>query len=236
MKKIRTILVDDEQVARLRLARLLRASPEIEIVAECENGTSAISDIRQHAPDLVFLDIQMPGMDGFDVVDALPAEKRPTIIFVTAYDEYAVRAFEACALDYLLKPVAGDRLLKALERVAERRGKNSAEEPEAVRDRFLVRNQGRVDVVAAAQIEWIEAAGNYAILHTATQNHIIRQTMTSLEASLPEDFFRVSRSAILNLRHVVQLDADAAGENCALLRGGERVPFTRKVSEVRARL
>ena len=232
--KIRTVIVDDESAARARLLRLVAAVPDIEVVGECADGRSALEVMRAQAPDLMLLDIQMPGMDGFDVLDALPSGRKPLIVFVTAYDEYAVRAFEACAMDYLLKPVAPERLRKALQRVAERLGE--APGAAAKESRFLVRNQGRVDVVAAEQIEWIEAAGNYAVLHADAQNHIIRQTMGALEERLPEEFLRVGRSAILNLRRVVRLDADAEGQNYAVLRSGARVNFTRKVSEVRARL
>lgn len=233
--KIRTVIVDDESVARARLARMLRSAPDVEILAECADGPSAVAAVHEHAPDLVLLDIQMPGMDGFDVLAELPAERMPGVVFVTAYDEFAVRAFEASAIDYLLKPVAPERLMKAVGRVAERLRAATSAAP-AVQDRFVIRDQGRVDVITADQIEWIEAAGNYAILHAESRNHIIRQTMSSLEARLPADFMRVSRSAILNLRRVRQLETDAGGANVALTHAGHRVPFTRTMSEVKNRL
>lgn len=231
---IRTIIVDDEPVARTRLIRLLRAAPDIEIVGECSDGEAAVQAIRDDQPDLVLLDIQMPGMDGFDVLESLAPEERPVVIFVTAFDEYAVRAFEACALDYLLKPVAPERLMTAVQRATERLAVRS-DTPRA-QERFLVKDSGRVDVVPTDQIEWIEAAGNYAILHTPDRNHIIRQTMSSLESRLPADFLRVSRSAILNMRRVARLESEEAGGNVAQMQSGARVGFTRKISEVRARL
>jgi two-component system, LytTR family, response regulator len=230
--KIRTIIVDDESVARARLVRMLRFVPEVEVLAECADGPSAVAAVNEHAPDLVLLDIQMPGMDGFDVLAELPAERMLSVVFVTAYDEFAVRAFEASAVDYLLKPVAPERLMKAVGRVA---GRLRAVTP-PVQDRFVIREQGRVDVITADQIEWIEAAGNYAVLHAESRNHVIRQTMSSLEARLPADFMRVSRSAILNLRRVRQLETEPGGANVAVTRAGHRVPFTRTMGEVRNRL
>ncbi len=234
--KIRAIIVDDEAVARSRLRRLLQSAPDVEVVAECADGAAALAAIREQAPQLVLLDIQMPGMTGFDMLDEIPHEQRPAVIFVTAFDEHAVRAFDECALDYLLKPVDPERLMKSIDRIAARLAGGQGGEPQPAQTRFLVRNQGRVEVVTTDLIEWIEAAGNYAILHTGKENHIIRQTMNSLEARLPESFLRVSRSAILNLRCVVRCEANAPEGHQATMRSGQKVTFTRKFSEVSGRL
>ena len=189
----------------------------------------------------------MPGMDGFDVLDALGPQRQPAaIIFVTAYDEYAVRAFEACALDYLLKPVSPKRLAKALTRARERirlavPAKEDATMPAGAISppsfRFTVRSGGRLSFVAPEEIDWVEAAGNYAILHVGTTNHMIRQTMGAMEAQLPEEtFLRVSRSAIVNLRRVKELFTSSAGDHAAILASGERVHITRPLREVSERL
>ena len=248
MKTIRTILVDDERLGRSRLRRILESEDDIEIVEECADGASAVEAVRQHAPDLLLLDIHMPGMDGFDVLDALGiADQPPVVIFVTAHDEHAVRAFEACALDYLLKPASPERVAKALARV---RARLSAEEENrrispaksesaasALVQRFLVRSAGRMSFVTPEEVEWVEAAGNYAILHVGTANHMIREKMSTLEDQLAlKSFMRVSRSAIVNLRKVKELHATPEGEHSAVLENGVRVPITRAWREVADRL
>ncbi len=238
---LRVLLVDDERAARVRLRHILDAMPGVEVVAECADGSSAVETATALRPDLLLLDVQMPGMDGFGVLRGLPPDYTPAIVFATAYDAHAVRAFEACALDYLLKPVAPARLARALERVRERRGllASAARRPEAAGDcRFVVRGSGRVSVVGAAEIEWIEAAGNYAILHTAAGNHILRETMGALEERLPPgEFMRVSRCAIVRLARVRAL-RPAGGDTpaTAVLAGGVELPITRGLREVQERL
>ena len=238
---LRVLMVDDERVARVRLRRLLEAEPDLSIVSECGDGPSAVEAAKLLRPDLLLLDVQMPGMDGFDVLRELPVDYAPAIVFVTAFDQHAVRAFEACALDYLLKPVAPPRLARALARARERRSMLAATtrlpEPPAER-RFVVRGSNRVSVVGAAEIEWIEAAGNYAILHTAAGNHILRETMGSLEESLPpNEFMRINRGAIVRLA-LVRAVRPAQGENPAAvtLAGGVELPLTRGMREVQERL
>lgn len=238
---IRVLMVDDERAARVRLRRLLEAEPDIVIVSECADGPAAVEAAKLLRPDLLLLDVQMPGMDGFDVLRGLPEDFAPAVVFVTAFDAHAVRAFEACALDYLLKPVAPPRLARALARVRERRSMLAAAtrpaEPQAER-RFVVRGSSRVSVVGASEIEWIEAAGNYAILHTAAGNHILRETMGSLEESLPaSEFMRINRGAIVRLALVRAL-RPAHGETPAAvtLAGGVELPLTRGVREVQERL
>lgn len=177
-------------------------------------------------------------MDGFAILDASGSSAPPAVIFVTAFDEHAVRAFEACALDYRLKPASPVRLAKTLAGVRERlAAKPATTPPPAAHVRhFTVRSGGRVNVVAIDGIDWIEAAGNYAILHVSQHHHMLRETMGSLEAHLPETFLRVSRSAIVNLRRVAALQATSGGEHVALLADGQRIPLTRSLREVEARL
>lgn len=241
-KCIRVLLIDDERIGRTRLRMLLEREADIEIVGECSDGQSAIQAVQDLRPDLLFLDINMPDMDGFDVVDQLSPELQPTVIFVTAYDEHAVRAFEACALDYILKPVSQERLVKALNRARaqvstpkEIKVPDKEETPDATR--FVVRSGGRVNFVASEEIDWVEAAGNYAIFHVGKKNHMIRETMSALETRLPSDrFMRVSRSAIVNLQRVQELSSSSTGTDVAVLSDGQRIPFTRSVRDIADRL
>jgi two-component system LytT family response regulator len=241
---IRVLLVDDERIGRTRLRVLLEREPDLEIVAECADGPEAVEAIQEHRPDLLFLDINMPGMDGFDVLDELGDEQQPMVIFVTAYDEHAVRAFDACALDYLLKPVSAERLGKALRRARERLAATAANEPTpGERDdipnpsRFVVRSGGRVSFGSSDEIDWVEAAGNYAIFHVGKHNHMVRETMNGLEARLPTDrFLRISRSAIVNLHRVKELVSAPMGTDAAVLADGRRIPMPRSLREVADRL
>lgn len=251
MKALRIVLVDDEELARDRLRRLVASEPEVEIVAECADGGGAVEAVRQHAPDLLLLDVQMPGMDGFEVLRALGPERLPAVIFVTAFDVHAVRAFEARALDYLLKPTTRVRLHEALTRAREQLlARPNHAISQAVREllaereatagrvrRFAVRHGERLTFVATEEIDWVEAAGNYVILHTGKETHILRETMNALEAQLPsEAFLRVSRSAIVHLCRVKELQAVAPGEHVAVLASGQRVAMTRSLREVEDRL
>ncbi len=249
--KLRVIIVDDEDLARERLRHLLRKEPEVELVAECADGATAIAAVREHQPEVVLLDIQMPGMDGFEVVRALAdSGPMPAIIFVTAYDRHAVRAFEARALDYLLKPTTSARLHEALQRVGARAAAQPSGVPQALLDflaereaasgrvrRLTVRDGDRTVVVPAEEIDWIEAAGNYVLLHAGKENHILRETMSALEAQLPPELFlRVSRSAMINLRRIKELRATGGGEHQAILSNGQKVPVTRSAREVEERV
>jgi len=244
-RAIRTILVDDERPARTRLRRMLASEGEdIEIVAECSDGVSAVDAIRAHSPDLVLLDIQMPSLDGFGVLEALGDDEQPqAVIFCTAYDEYAIRAFDACALDYLLKPATPERLAKAIDRVREQLARTKSVAvpqdagPEAGKNRFVSRSGGRVAFISPGEIDWIEAAGNYAILHVGDRGHMLRETMTGLEAKLdPAIFVRVSRSTILNLLKVQELRAPTAGRPFAVFAGGQKVHFTVSLKELQGRI
>lgn len=246
--KLRTIIVDDERMARTRLRRMLEKDPEVEIAAECADGLEAVNAVRAEAPDLMLLDIQMPGMDGFGVLEALGPERTPDVVFVTAYDEHAIRAFEEHAVDYLMKPVSPERFAKMLAHVRERRtrskrGQESLFELLAQRKaesrgtRLIVRNGERTTFISPEEIDWVEAAGNYAILHLGKRTHILRETMSALEAELPgEVFCRVSRSTILNLRQVKELQSLSPGEHVAILTDGQRIGISRSLREVEERL
>ena len=239
---LRTVIADDEALARRRLRRLL-AEHDVEIVAEAANGASAVRAVEAQRPDLLLLDIQMPGMDGFGVLRALDFQHMPTVIFVTGFDQHAIQAFEHHVLDYLLKPVTGARLAKALGRARDRRSLvpealvRLLEELGAPRPhlrRLAIHENERTIFISADTIDWIEAAGNYAVVHIATKTHILRESLTSLEEQLPPDaFFRVSRFAIVNLRHVSEL---ATNLSIVVLRSGQRVAVTCSLREIETRL
>ena len=180
--RIRTLIVDDEPPARANLRVLLRRDPEVDIVAECGSGAEALTEIRSKKPDLVFLDVQMPECDGFDVLELLGAELPPAVIFVTAYDQYALRAFEAGALDYLLKPFDNARFDRALARAKERIAHANSAAKKA--DRFAIKSTGQVSFVNIAEIDWIEAADYYACLHVGAKSHLLRRSMAELEEDL----------------------------------------------------
>lgn len=242
--KLRVIIIDDEKLARERLRRLL--GTRVEILAECVDGPSAVEAILALQPDLIFLDIQMPGMDGFEVIHAIGHEQLPAVVFVTGFDAHAIRAFEERALDYLLKPTNATRLAETLDR-AEARLKNSetlppellsflASQNKTILRRVSVRHGERLIFVPVEEIVWIEAAGNYAILHTAKESHICRETMTSFERQLPDQFQRVSRSAIINLHEIREIQNMSVGEHVAILSNAAVVSITRSLREVESRL
>lgn len=242
--KIRALIVDDEPLARERLRQLLATEPDVELVGECSDGASAIEAIREQAPDLVFLDVQMPDVDGFGVLEALPAESLPAVVFVTANDQFALRAFDVHAVDYLLKPFDRERFQTAVRRamaVWERRqnGQLNAqlaalladvrpgERPGRV-ERLAVKSSGRVVLVKIEDIDWIEAADNYVSLHVGAEEHLHRETMAAMEAMLPEGrFMRISRSTIVNLDRVKELQPLFHGEYAVILRNGTRLTLSR---------
>ena len=224
-KKIRALIVDDEPLARSNLAVLLGQDPEIGAVSECGSGAEAIGEVRVAKPDLLFLDVQMPECDGFDVIEMLGGDVPPAIIFVTAYDQYALRAFEAGALDYLLKPFDNARFELALGRAKQRiRG----ERPKRL-ERFAVKSAGDVAFVNVSEIDWIEAADYYACLHVAGRSHLLRRSMADLEEDLdPAMFCRVHRSSIVNLERVRRLKIGEDGEYEVVLEHGARVRLSRR--------
>jgi len=224
---IRALVVDDEALARRNLTVLLSRDPDIGSVAECESGLGAIEAIRKSKPDLVFLDVQMPECGGFDVLELLGSELPPTIIFVTAYDEYALRAFEAGALDYLLKPFDDARFGRALKRAKERLAHYHP--PQRVSERLVVRNQGQVLFLSPSEIDWIEAADYYACVHVGSDTHILRRSLSELEKDLgDETFIRIHRSIVVNIERIRGLELQANGEYEAVLKSGVRLRLSRR--------
>lgn len=243
---MRVLIIDDEPLARERIRTLLTKESDVQILAECADGASAVQAIKKHGPDLIFLDVQMPGMGGFEVLQALGEEELPLVIFVTAYDQHALKAFEVHALDYLLKPFKQARFQATLQRARERLG---VPEPEGTRhlaellarlapardylSRVAVRNGERVVFVKMDAVEYIEAAGNYVVLHCGKENHILRQTLSSLEVELdPRKFIRVNRSTLVNVEQVRELQPLFKGEHALLLKNGKQLPLTRGVREI----
>jgi two-component system LytT family response regulator len=225
---IRALVVDDEELARRNLTVLLRGDPDIRSVDECSSGLAAIEEIRRSRPHLVFLDVQMPECDGFDVLELLGSELPAVIIFVTAYDEYALRAFEAGALDYLLKPFDDARFSRALNRAKEKLAYYLPARRRTA-ERLVVRSQGQVLFVNAADIDWIEAAGYYACVHVGKDTHVLRRTLSELQQDLGEDkFIRIHRSVVVNLDRVRGLELQAGGEYEVVLRSNDRLRLSRR--------
>ena len=231
---MRAVIVDDEELARGFLREMLAAHPEIEIVAECANGFEAVKAIAETAPDLVFLDVQMPKLDGFEVLELI--EGTPAVIFVTAYDQYAMRAFDAHAVDYLLKPFSAERFERALERAKARLGErrpapNLAREARAPGDRpqrLAVRDGTRVHVIPLEKLDYAEAQDDYVALHSGGKSYLKQQTIGSLEALLdPARFVRIHRSSIVNLERVARIEPYAKDSRIAILTDGTRLPVSR---------
>jgi two-component system, LytTR family, response regulator len=234
--KIRAVVVDDEPLARSSLKLLLRRDPEVELVGECKSGMEALAEIRRKKPELVFLDVQMPECDGFDVLEQLGSEMPPALVFVTAYDQYALRAFEAGALDYLLKPFDNARFERALNRAKERieQGK---ETPRKI-ERLAIRNVGQVLFQKISEIDWIEAADYYVCLHVGTKTHLLRRSMSDVDQELEQAAFcRIHRSAIVNLERVRQLEISEDGGTDVVLNSGIRLRLSRRYrKDLQARL
>ena len=245
-KKIRTVIVDDEELARDRIQTLLEEQPDVEIVGVCADGQSAIETIERTQPDLVFLDVQMPGMDGFEVVENLEGEKLPAVVFVTAHDGHALKAFEIHALDFLLKPFDQTRFEKALERarsqvnrangtVLDSRLVSLLEELREERkysERLIVKSSGRVFFVRTEEIDWVEASGNYVKIHTKSDAHLLRESMKNMEAKLdPKTFVRIHRSAIVNIDRIKELEPWFHGEYIVIMRDGTRLTASRVYSD-----
>jgi two-component system, LytTR family, response regulator len=227
---IRTLIVDDEPMARASIAALLRGDPEIEIIGECGSGTEAIEAIRANRPQLLFIDVQMPGCDGFEVLERLGGAAPGTVVFVTAYDKYALKAFEVGAQDYLLKPFDDARFFRVLARARSQLQRSPAES--RVLERIMVRSAGRVTFLRADEIDWIEAADYYASLHVGPRTHLVRRSMSDLERDLdPRTFCRVHRSAIVNVARVRELRLDANGEYEIVLDSGTKVRLSRSYRE-----
>jgi two-component system LytT family response regulator len=245
MNRIRTFVVDDEPPARRRLLELLEREPDIEIAGAFEGGAEALEAMAREAPDLLFLDIQMPGLDGFELLDGIEDARQPITVFVTAYDSYALKAFEVKALDYLLKPFSDERfeatLSRARERVRSREREalgekllslvetHPAREEKQYVSRLVVRNRGQVRFLDVRDVEWIEAAGVYVTIHEGGREHLVRESLAALEVRLdPSRFARIHRSAIIALDRVTELRLDDRGSYRVVLRDGTVLPLSRR--------
>jgi two-component system LytT family response regulator len=243
---IRALIVDDEPLARERLQMMLKSELDIEVVGEAINGDAAVASIRKLSPDLVFLDIQMPELDGFSVITEIGPERMPATIFVTAYDRYALRAFEVHALDYLLKPFDRERFQQALARArAQLQGKETAALNQRLSalleqlhgekqplERVVVKESGRIFFLKAEQIDWVEAAENYVQIHVGKESHLLRETMARIEARLdPRRFVRIHRSAIINLERLKELQPLFHGDYTVILADGTQLTLSRGYKE-----
>lgn len=244
--RLRVLVVDDEPLAREGLKRLLGRQPQVESVLEARNGREAIARIREQKPDLALLDVQMPGTDGFAVVNTIGAERMPPVIFVTAHDQYAIRAFEIAAIDYLLKPVTEERFALAFSRAIWRLQDVPQEEstrqvlamldavakPPRQLERFAVRSGERTIFVPVDQVDWIEAFQNYVQLHTGPATHLLHVPMNTIDAVLDSGrFLRIHRSHIVNVQRIAQLWSIAHGQYVVKLRSGQRLQSGRTYSE-----
>jgi two-component system, LytTR family, response regulator len=235
---IRTLIVDDEPLACDRIRMMLDGEPDVEIIAECRNGNAALRTIEKLKPDLVFLDIQMPELTGFEVLESLDPARMPVVIFVTAYDQYALKAFEVSALDYLLKPFDRERFKRAFDRARSEldRRKSGAVNEKVLKllselqrskkyvDKLIVRAGGRVLFLRADEIDWVEAAGNYVRLHSGKEEYLYRETMTKLEEQLnPDRFARIHRSTIVNIEQIKEFQPWFRGDYMVLLRDNRKL-------------
>lgn len=239
---MKTLIIDDEDLARAVVREHLAAHPDVEVVGECANGFEAIKAAAQHQPDLIFLDIQMPKLDGFEVLELLEAEgKRPAVVFVTAYDQHALRAFEAHAVDYLLKPFSRERFDSALAKARALHAAQPSPPPPAPAaelassarqgrplERIVVKDGPKVTVVHLDRLDWVQAQDDYVLLRTEGKNLLKQQTLASLETQLdPSRFIRIHRSYILNLDRLVRVEQDSKEHRDAILRDGTRLPVSR---------
>lgn len=222
MKTTRVLIVDDEALARERVRSLLADAPGIVIIGECTGGRDAVDAILAQRPDLVFLDVQMPDLNGFEVLEAVADEWLPAVIFVTAYDEYAIKAFDVHAVDYLLKPIQPERFKKALGRVTTQGLIPLLDERPL--DRLVIRTRGKVSFLKPSEIDWIEADGKHARLYAGAETHVVRHTLTGLEQRLASHgFVRVHRSAIVNFDRIKELEPWFHGEFVVILKDGTKL-------------
>lgn len=244
---IKTILVDDEEHARDRLSYMLRELDEVALVGVCKNGLEAIEAIEEHQPELLFLDIEMPEVNGFDVLNNMDVEKMPVVIFVTAFSEYAVKAFEVNALDYIHKPFDKARLVQAVEKARksldsydEKEMRTKIEqllkgqtETEQLIERFIIKSGGNIYIIRVNEVLWIEASGNYVNIVTEKKKHLLRSTMSGLKSKLEEDtFFQIHRSTIVNLDHVERVEEWSYGDYKVIMKNGEELKMSRNYKEL----
>lgn len=239
-EKIRTLIVDDEELARDRLRSLLSREPRIELVGEAADGRNAVAVIEKLRPDLIFLDVQMPELNGFEVLQAIDENDRPNVVFCTAHDKFALKAFDVHAVDYLLKPFDKERFQIALNRaISKVESQTAGEKDSGIKsvvdeackgpvERLLVKTEGRVLLVKVEDIDWVEAADNYVNLRVGKESHMMRQTMNSLEGRLPPDrFMRISRSTIVNVERIQELQPMFHGEYIVVLKNGTKLTLSR---------
>lgn len=225
--RLRVLVVDDEPLARSNLLHALRHQNDVDVLGDCETSAAALETIRREHPDLVFLDVRMPEYDGFDILEMLGSEAPPAVIFVTAYDQYALKAFEAGALDYLLKPFTNARFARALDRARERIAQRR--QPPVHLDRFTIKSAGKVLFLAASEVDWIEAADYYASLHVGPKTHLLRRSMNDIESDLdPARFCRIHRSTIVNLDRVREICFDSEAEYEVVLADQTRLRLSRR--------
>jgi two-component system LytT family response regulator len=238
---IRALIVDDEALARERIRSMLEKETRVEVVGECTNGLEALAAIQEHRPQLVFLDVQMPELDGFEVLENLGPDQRPQVIFITAHDRFACKAFEVHAIDYLLKPFNKTRFQTALNRALERIQQGQTDKvdrqvsellaevrPEKPLDRLAVKSGGRVVLIRLEEIDYIEAASNYVELHVGRESHLLRETMNKIEGRLPPaKFLRISRSTIVQIDRIKELQPLFHGEYSVILRDGTKLTLSR---------
>jgi two-component system LytT family response regulator len=229
---LKAAIVDDEELARGYIRELLGPHPDIEIVADCANGFEAVKAIGETAPDLLFLDVQMPKLDGFEVLELIDPTRTPVVIFITAYDQYAMRAFDAHAVDYLLKPFDAARFERALERARQRLGERQV--PQAViaratvRERIVVKDGARVHVIPIGKLDYVEAQDDYVALHSEGRSYLKQQAIGEIEAMLdPARFVRIHRSAIVNLERIARIEPYGKDSRLAILTDGTRLPVSR---------
>ncbi len=245
-ERIKALIVDDEPLARKRMQRLLSEEPDFQLVGQCANGDEAAGFLAANSTDVLFLDVQMPGLDGFGVVEAVPRDRMPIVVFVTAFDEYALKAFEVHAFDYLLKPFDRKRFADTLDRVRAQVGRvrsgdvnqklaaliQDLQTRRRTTDRIAVRSNGHVVIVKADEVDWIEAADNYVCLHCGTDNHLLRETMNAIEGRLDRDkFLRIHRSTIVNLDRIKELQPWFRGDYLVVLRDGTQLTLSRSYRE-----
>lgn len=249
MMKIRTLIVDDERLARARVRRMLKREDDIEIVGECRNGEEAVHFIYKEKPDLVFLDVQMPGMSGLEVLQTIGVKTVPAVVFVTAFDQYAIKAFDFYALDYLLKPFARERFAQTVSRVREqfeqpdsaslKRPTNDLENrlasllkdfnEKSYLERIVIKTSGKVFFLKTDEIDWIEAAGNYLDLHVGRSTHLIRDTMHGIERKLdPNKFLRIHRSVIVRIDRIKEMHPMFSGDYSVILQDGTELSMSRR--------
>jgi two-component system, LytTR family, response regulator len=242
---IRALIVDDEPPGRMLVRKMLHDAPEVEIVGECENGYEAIEAVKSRCPDLMFLDVQMPEVDGFAVLEALEPDELPHVIFVTAYDKYALRAFEVHALDYLLKPFDRERFKEALERARRQifsegtslnrqllalLAENKSQQQHL--ERLIIKTEGRVFFLKTDEVEWIEAQGNYVALHVRKKKYLFRESISSLVTRLdPRRFQRIGRSAIVNIDYIRELQPWFRGDYKVILQDGSELKLSHRYRE-----